>query len=128
MDHMTDRDVQDEIIRYLTEPLGRTSAALALAPEQAVRAGHFAQFLARRYYRDRLGRSFRYSAMLVNGKDCRATEVVETEEFSHIVASEAMGSLAAAQQIGALSVQHLARVKDEAWWPALLEYERAHFL
>ena len=62
---MTDRDVQDEIIRYLTEPLGRTSAALALAlaPEQAARAGHFAQFLARRYYRDRLGRSFRYSAM-----------------------------------------------------------------
>jgi len=125
---MTDRDVQDEIIRYLTEPLGRTSASLALAPEQAARAAHFAQFLARRYYRDRLGRSFRYSAKMLHGVGRRATDVAEVDEFNRIVSSEAMGSLAAAQQIGALAVQQLARLKDGAWWPALLEYERAHFL
>ena len=101
---MTDRDVQDEIIRYLTEPLGRTSASLALAPEQAARAAHFAQFLARRYYRDRLGRSFRYSAMMLNGVGRRVTDVVEGEEFNRVVSDRVMGSLAAAQQIGALAV------------------------
>src|SRR5438445_5650196 len=127
---MNDRELQDEIIRYLTEPAARakSGARLALAPEQAARAAHFARFLARRYYRDRLGRSFRYSAMLVNGNGHRAMDVVETNEFNRTVSSEPMGSLAAAQQVGALAIRHLARAKDEAWWPALLEYERAHFL
>src|SRR5438552_11685488 len=128
MNHMTDRDLQDEIIRYLTEPAARAVPTTALAPEQAARAAHFARFLARRYYRDRLGRSFRYSALLVNGNGHRAMDVVETNEFNRTVSSDPMGSLAAAQQVGALAIQHLARAKDEAWWPALLEYERAHFL
>ena len=127
---MNDRELQDEIIRYLTEPAARakSGARLALAPEQAARAAHFARFLARRYYRDRLGRSFRYSAKMLHGVGRRATDVAEVDEFNRIVSSEAMGSLAAAQQIGALAVQQLARLKDGAWWPALLEYERAHFL
>ena len=130
MNHLNDRELQDEIIRYLTEPAARakSGATLALLPEQAARAAHFARFLARRYYRDRLGRSFRYSAMLVNGNGHRAMDVVETNEFNRIASSEPMGSLAAAQQVGALAIRHLARAKDEAWWPALLEYERAHFL
>src|SRR5438105_4121387 len=125
---MNDRDLQDEIIRYLTEPAARAVPTTALAPEQAPRAAHFARFLARRYYRDRLGRSFRYSAMLANGNSHRAMDVVETNEFNRIASSEPMGSLAAAQQVGALAVRHLARAKDEAWWPALLDYEYAHFL
>src|SRR5438477_3910204 len=125
---MNDRDLQDEIIRYLTEPAARAVPTTALAPEQAARAAHFARFLARRYYRDRLGRSFRYSAMLANGNGHRAMDVVETNEFNRTVSSEPMGSLVAAQRIGALAVQHLARLKDEAWWPALLDYEHAHFL
>ena len=130
MNHLNDRELQDEIIRYLTEPAARakSGATLALAPEQAARAAHFARFLARRYYRDRLGRSFRYSAMLANGNGHRAMDVVETNEFNRIASSEPMGSLAAAQQVGALAVRHLARAKDEAWWPALLDYEYAHFL
>ena len=128
MNHLNDRELQDEIIRYLTEPAARAVPMTALAPEQAARAAHFARFLARRYYRDRLGRSFRYSAMLVNGNGHRAMDVVETNEFNRTVSSEPMGSLAAAQQVGALAIRHLARAKDEAWWPALLEYERAHFL
>src|SRR5438477_5899082 len=130
MQSMNDRDLQDEIIRYLTEPAARakSGATLALAPEQAARAAHFARFLARRYYRDRLGRSFRYSAMLANGNGHRAMDVVETNEFNRIASSEPMGSLAAAQQVCALALQHLTPSRDEAWWPALLEYERAHFL
>src|SRR5437667_8634380 len=130
MNHLNDRELQDEIIRYLTEPAARakSGATLALAPEQAARAAHFARFLARRYYRDRLGRSFRYSAMLANGNGHRAMDVVETNEFSRTVSSEPMGSLAAAQQVGALAVQHLTPSRDEAWWPALLDYEHAHFL
>src|SRR5438874_7740603 len=127
MNHLNDRDLQDEIIRYLTEPAARAAPMTALAPEQAARAAHFARFLARRYYRDRLGRSFRYSAMM-NGIGRRAIDVVEAEEFNRVASREAMGSLAAAQQVGALAVQHLTPSRDEAWWPALLEYERAHFL
>src|SRR5438105_5141043 len=128
MNHLNDRELQDEIIRYLTEPAARAVPTTALVPEQAARAAHFARFLARRYYRDRLGRSFRYSAMMLKGVGRRATDVVEAEEFNRVVSSQAMGSLAAAQQIGALTVQHLARSRNEVWWPALLEYERAHFL
>ena len=127
MNHLNDRDLQDEIIRYLTEPEARAVPTTALAPEQAARAAHFATFLARRYYRDRLGRSFRYSAMM-NGIGRRAIDVVEAEEFNRVASREAMGSLAAAQQVGALAVQHLTPSRDEAWWPALLEYECAHFL
>src|SRR5438477_10883588 len=125
---MNDRDLQDEIIRYLTEPAARAVPTTALAPEQAPRAAHFARFLARRYYRDRLGRSFRYSAMLANGNGHRAMDVVEAEEFNRVASCEAMGSLTAAQRVGALAVQHLTPSRDEAWWPALLEYECAHFL
>src|SRR5438132_11263716 len=124
---MNDRELQDEIIRYLTEPAARAVPTTALAPEQAARASQFARFLARRYYRDRLGRSFRYSAIM-NGIGRRAIDVVEAEEFNRVASREAMGSLAAAQQVGALAVQHLTPSRDEAWWPALLEYERAHFL
>jgi hypothetical protein len=126
---MNDREVQDEIIRFLTEPAmrGAPSSALPIAPEQAARAAHFAQFLARRYYRDRLGRSFRYSAMLAKSGR-RGVDVVESEQFDRIVASEALGSLGAAQRIGALAREHLVYVKGEPWWPALLDYEYAHFL
>src|SRR5207248_2248527 len=128
MQSMNDRDLQDEIIRYLTEPAARAVPTTALVPEQAARAAHFARFLARRYYRDRLGRSFRYSAMLANGNDHRAMDVVETNEFNRTVSSEPMGSLAAAQRIGTLAVEHLTGLRGEAWWPALLDYEHAHFL
>src|SRR5438552_12492100 len=127
MNHMTDRDLQDEIIRYLTEPAARSMPMTALAPEQAARAAHFAIFLARRYYRDRLGRSFRYSAMMAES-NYRVRDVVETNEFSRTVSSEPMGSLAAAQRIGTLAVAHLTGLRGEAWWPALLDYEHAHFL
>ena len=128
MYRMNDRDLQDEIIRYLTEPAARAMPTTALVPEQAARAAHFARFLARRYYRDRLGRSFRYSAMLANGNDHRAMDVAETNEFDRTVSSEPMGSLAAAQRIGTLAVEHLTGLRGEAWWPALLDYEHAHFL
>ena len=128
MNHLNDRELQDEIIRYLTEPAARAVPTTALAPEQAARAAHFARFLARRYYRDRLGRSFRYSAMLANGNGPRAMDVVDAEEFNRVVSREAMGSLAAAQRIGTLAVEHLTGLRGEAWLSTLLDYEHAHFL
>ena len=58
----SDRELQDAVITYLADAaLRRGASDLPLAPEQAQRAGRFARFLARRYYRDRLARSFRYS-------------------------------------------------------------------
>ena len=66
--------------------------------------------------------------MLANGNGHRAIEVVDAEEFNRVVSREAMGSLAAAQRIGTLAVEHLTGLRGEAWWSALLDYEHAHFL
>lgn len=132
---MTDRELQDEIIRYVTDPQARRGngrlkpGALKLSAEQAARAAQFARFLARRYYRDRLGRSFRYSAMLVSER--RASDVVEANDFESLLSEGALGSLALAQRIGQSAVDWLSAASAAAelrWWSSLLDYERAHFL
>lgn len=130
MTAMTDRELQDEIIRYITDPHARrTSVRLKLSAPQAARAAMFARFLARRYYRDRLGRSFRYSATLVAGT--RASEVVEADDFGALLSASALGSLALAQRVGERAVDWLKAANPASgyeWWNSLLEYERAHFL
>lgn len=123
---MTDRELQDEIIRYVVDPQARRSGALKLSAQQAARAAQFARFLARRYYRDRLARSFRYSAMLERGR--RAAEVVEANEFEGLLSESALGSFALAQRVGQRAVEWMTTAGKQIWWHSLLEYERAHFL
>src|SRR5438105_4757334 len=95
---MTDRELQDEIIRYVTDPRARggsspaLKSALKLSAQQAKRAAQFARFLARRYYRDRLGRSFRYSALLSGSGGRRATDVVDAGEFEVSLGDGVLGS------------------------------------
>src|SRR5205823_11336090 len=127
----SDRDLQDEVIRYLADARARkkSSAELPLSPEQAQKAEKFGRFLARRYYRDRLARSFRYSRMFSSAIGRTAEQVVDGEFFQDFLNECVMGSLEAAQRVGQMAVTHLSDVQEPgAWWRELLAYERAFFL
>jgi len=122
----SDRDLQDAVITYLADAnLRRSAADLPLAPEQAQRAGKFARFLARRYYRDRLARSFRYSRRF----GAAAEGLVDTPAFDAFLDNCVLGSLDSAECAGGLAMKHLnALPAPGPWWSDLLEYERLFFL
>jgi hypothetical protein len=136
---MGDRDLQDEVIRYLTDARLRAtpSDALPLPPQEADKAGRFAMFLARRYYRDRMQRSFRYSALFAKQTQRRAEDSVEGDAFAQIARDSVLGSLNAAQRAGQMAAAYLTDWHRQstvpsynigAWWKSLLEYEYLHFL
>ena len=122
----SDRELQDEVITYLADATLRGNAPeLPLAPDQAQRAGRFARFLARRYYRDRLTRSFRYS----RGFRPSPEAFVDTPAFDAFLDDCVLGSLGAAESVGDLLVDHFRRLAAPGpWWNDLLEYERLFFL
>jgi hypothetical protein len=122
----SDRELQDAIITYLADAnLRRGAAGLPLAQEQAHRAGRFARFLARRYYRDRLARSFRYSRRF----GATAEAVVDTPAFDAFLDDCVLGSLRAAERVADLVVGHFRALPGPGpWWNNLLEYERLFFL
>ena len=122
----SDRELQDEVIAYLADATLRGNASeLPLAPEQAQRAARFARFLARRYYRDRLARSFRYSRCFGPSPE----SIVDTPAFDAFLDDCVLGSLRAAERVGDLLVNHFrAQPAPGPWWSDLLEYERLFFL
>lgn len=123
----SDRDLQDALITYLGDANLRRAAAvpLPLSPDQAQRAGKFARFLARRYYRDRLARSFRYSRRFAPAVE----SVVDAPPFDQFLEDCVLGSLAAAVRVGDLALGTLKdAVAPGPWWGDLLEYERSFFL
>jgi hypothetical protein len=127
----SDRDLQDEVIRYLADARARktSSSELPLSLEQTQKAEKFARFLARRYYRDRLARSFRYSRLFASAIGRDAEQVVDGESFQDFLNACVMGSLEAAQQVGQMAVMHLSDVQaPAAWWDEVLAYEQAFFL
>ena len=127
----SDRDLQDEVIRYLADARARNenSAEIPLSPEQARRAEKFGRFLARRYYRDRLARSFRYSRLFASAIGRSAEQVVDRESFQDFLTECVMGSLEASQRVGQMAVTYLCNVQQPgAWWEELLAYEQAFFL
>lgn len=127
---MSDRAVQDEIIRYLADGKLRASErhSAPILDTEALKAARFAHFLARRYYRDRLARSFRYSQRFRKTLRRAAEEVVDGTEFSEFLKGCVIGSLKSAQRVGAMARSHLMVAPYPAWWPELLEYECAYFL
>lgn len=128
---MTDRELHDELIKYLTDPQLRAQGmpALGLDDEQAERAGKFALFLARRYYRDRVLRSFRYATLLAAPGEPLAADAIESPQFQTIVDESVMGSCAAAQRIGRIVVAQLTAIANiPSWRRSLADYEYAHFL
>src|SRR5437868_10234881 len=126
----SDRDLQDEVIAYLADArLRKEDAAIPLSPDQVQRAEKFARFLARRYYRDRIIRSFRYSRLFAKQVGRTADEVVDGQKFDLFLAECALGSRAAAERVAEIAVAHLgATDKPCPWWNDLLGYEAAFFL
>lgn len=122
----SDRELQDEVITYLADATLRGNASeLPLAPEQAQRAARFARFLARRYYRDRLARSFRYSRRFGPSPE----SIVDTPAFDAFLDDCVLGSLRAAERVADLLVDHFRRLPAPGpWWNDLLEYERLFLL
>jgi hypothetical protein len=128
---MSDRAVQDEVIRYLADAKVRAQkprrASISVA--EAAKAGRFAHFLARRYYRDRLARSFRYSHRFRRQTGRFAEEVVEAEEFDRFLGQCVMGSLDSVRRVGEMARVYLnAAPEPGPWWQDLLDYEYAYFL
>jgi len=123
----SDRDLQDIVITYLADATLRRApvSPLPLFPEQAQRAGKFARFLARRYYRDRLARSFRYSRRFA----AAAETLVDTPAFDVFLDDCVLGSAAAAGRVGDMAVDYLKSCQSpHPWWSDLLQYEGLFFL
>ncbi len=128
---MTDRAVQDEIIRYLADATARSRSQFPthVSASEASKAARFAHFLARRYYRDRLSRSFRYSHRFSKQTGRTAEEVVDKTEFDQFLRECVMGSLRSSRAVGEMARAHLmAAPPPGPWWPELLEYEYCYFL
>jgi hypothetical protein len=128
---MSDRALQDELIRYLSDARLRRAppASLKLRGDEAEKAQRFARFLARRYYRDRLTRSFRYSRAFSGQTGRRAEEVCDLPLCEPFLDDCVLGSVNSAQQAGKMAAAHLAPGQGLfPWWSDLLAYESAHFL
>lgn len=125
---LSDRELQDRVIRYLTDANLRSSKPSVdfLDETQVERAQRFSHFLARRYYRDRLHRGFRYSSNFL--ESTRAADVVDTLQFDAVLAGCVLGSLATAKAVGNLALSCLRVRRNDDWWSELLEYEFALFL
>jgi hypothetical protein len=127
--NMSDRAVQDEVIRYLADGKVRVQRGAPISAREAGKAAQFAHFLARRYYRDRLARSFRYSHRFRTQTGRVAEEVVDYAEFDRFLIECVMGSLESARRVGEMARAYLTALPSPgAWWPDLLEYEYAYFL
>jgi hypothetical protein len=128
---MNDRALQDGIIRYLADATTRKDVASNIPIEfsEKPKAARFAHFLARRYYRDRLARSFRYSRAFRSNTSRIAEEIVDRPEFDSFLCECVLGSLHSSQCVAALAREHVsAGPSPGPWWPELLEYECCYFL
>lgn len=128
---MNGRALQDELIRYLSDTRLRAAPqkSLKLTGDEAEKANKFARFLARRYYRDRLARSFRYSRSFAEKTGRRAEEICERENFGAFLDRCVLGSVASARRAGEMAVAHLSPGQGLfPWWSDLTTYESAHLL
>jgi len=125
----SDRHLQDQVIHYLTDAGLRSGSNDVdfLDANEAERAERFSRFLARRYYRDRLHRGFRYSARLL-GSEHAAANLMETPAFDLILKSCVLGSPVTARAVGDLVLSEFEGKRSEGWWTELLQYEFAFFV
>jgi len=127
----SDRDLQDAVITYLSDASLRRqqTSELPISAEQAARAHQFARFLARRYYRDRLVRSFRYSPLFRDVIGRSAEHVVDTAAFDGFLDECVLGSLPSAKRLAEITREFLTTSNQPGtWWGDLLDYELAFFL
>jgi hypothetical protein len=128
---MSARELQDRVIRYLADARLRRQpvSSLPLTPAEAEKAERFARFLARRYYRDRLLRAFRYARQLAPQTGRLADDIVDGEMFSRLLESGVLGSVETAEHVAEQAVNHLSGAPSPGdWWPELLQYESIFFV
>ncbi len=105
---MSDRAVQDEVIRALADAPYRASAAWrdrGLA--EAARVERFARFLARHFYHERVVHFFRYSGALARVTGRRPEAVLGQVAFDALLAGAVLGSRDTARAVAALVVAHV---------------------
>lgn len=124
---MSDRVVQDDLIRALADAPYRASAAWrrrALAePERVER---FARFLARHFYYERVVHFFKYSRALARVTGRRPEAVLRQPGFDALLPAVVLGSRETARAVCQLVLDHV-RVGDPAvpYQDDLLRYEEA---
>ena len=126
---MSDREIQDSVIRALADAPYRASPewrGLALA--DPARLERFARFLARHFYHERLVHFFKYSRALARVTGRRPEAVLHSAGFDALLSTAVLGSRATARAVAALAVNHV-RPADGAqpipYLNDLLEYEQA---
>jgi len=124
---VSDRAVQDEVIRALADAPYRASAAwreLGLA--EASRVERFARFLARHFYHERVVHFFRYSGALARVTGRRPEAALRQAGFDALLGSAVLGSRETARVVAALVVTHVAAGGSDGAVPYhadLLHYE-----
>ncbi len=109
---MTDRAIQDEVIRALADAPYRGSAAwLERDLADPDRVARFARFLARRFYFERVVHFFRYSRALARVTDRWPEAALRSSAFEAIVADAVLGSRSTAQMVASLVVEYLQEGK-----------------
>lgn len=126
---MSDRDIQDQVIRALADAPYRRSSAWEdrdLAPRDRVE--RFARFLARRFYYNRVVRFFRYSRALGKVLGRGPEEAVRSEGFDALLPEAQLGSSETAGRVAGL-VRGWMRGSPDArrvpYLEDLLRYEEA---
>ncbi len=124
---MTDRALQDDVIRALADAPYRAS------PEwrgrdlaDAGRVERFARFLARHFYYERIVNFFKYSRALARVTGRRPEAVLRRPGFESLLPAVVLGSRASAQAVARLVVDHVAGSEAPIPYLAdLLRYEAA---
>ncbi len=133
----SDRELQDRIILYLADGSHRIEVQdVPLSAAEAEKAQRFSKFLARRYYRDRLTRGFRYSRRVIefsretqaDNSRLYAEEIADSPRFDEILSHCVLGSIHTARTVAELAVAQLRPLALAPWWDDLLHYERSFFL
>lgn len=123
---MSDRAVQDEVIRALADAPYRASAAWqerGLA--DPARVERFARFLARHFYHERIVHFFRYSGALAGVTGRRPEAVLRQPQFDALLSTAVLGARDTTRAVAALAATHVAggAVSAIPYHADLLRYE-----
>lgn len=126
---MSDRAVQDAVIRALADAPYRASAEWRQRRlADADRLERFARFLARHFYHERIVHFFKYSRVLARVTRRRPEGVLARPAFDALLPTMVLGSRETARQVAGLVVEHVLDTEaaaDVAYLGDLVRYEEA---